>query len=290
MGLVAIAAAAAVGVAVGLLSGLVGIGGGVLIVPFLYFFFDHPQLSGVLVGEEMRTVLAHGTSLFVIVPTAARGAWVFHRSRLVEWRAALPIGFVAVVAATVGTRVALALPPELLEMLFGVLLIASGVRLALRRPERAADENAQELRIGWAPVVGTGVAVGLISSTLGVGGGMVAIPLLIHLIRVDIRRVAGTSVGIITITALAGVLSYVWAGAGAPGLPSGAVGFVHVPVGIAMFVGSVAAVRWGALLNQRLRPRALTLIFGGLFVVLGSRLVLLNGITLVGAVTRVRGA
>jgi uncharacterized membrane protein YfcA len=117
-----------VGLVVGLLSGLVGIGGGVLIVPFLYFFYDHPDLFGVLVQPESRTVLAHGTSLFAIMPTSVRGALAYHRVGLVEWRAVWPIGAASVAAAVLGARLATALPPELLKMLFGVLLVFSGAR------------------------------------------------------------------------------------------------------------------------------------------------------------------
>ncbi|MQA91497.1 MAG: TSUP family transporter [Gemmatimonas sp.] len=262
----------AVGVAVGLLSGLIGIGGGVLIVPFLYFFYARPDLFGVVVSPDAQVVLAHGTSLMVIVPTSIRGAWTYHRARLVEWRAVWPIGVVSIVAAFLSVRLAVSLPPETLRTGFGALLIFSGVRLILPRRERPGTVVSPDPEFGLARTILTGVLVGLMSALLGVGGGTIAIPLLIYLVRLEMRKVAATSMGIIAITATAGTLGYIVSGLGAPGLPPSSLGYVHVSAGLAMFTGALASVQWGANLNQKLRPRTLNLVFGVFFVVVGLRL------------------
>ncbi len=260
-----------VGVAVGLLSGLVGIGGGVLMVPFLYFFYDRPDLFGIVVAADARVVLAHGTSLLVIMPTSLRGALAYHRARLVEWRAVWPIGIAAAIAALVGSRLAVILPPEFLKTGFGTLLIASGVRMLF--PDRKAGTGEPgEPRLGLPSTIFTGSVVGLLSALLGVGGGTVAIPLLIYFHRLEVRKVAATSIAIIGLTAAAGSVGYMISGIGAPGLPSWTIGYVHLSAGIALLVGALASVRWGAALNQRMKPRTLTVIFGALFVILGLRL------------------
>lgn len=264
----------AVGLVVGIVSGLVGIGGGVLIVPFLYFFYDSPAIFGVHTPPDARIVLAHGTSLFVIVPTSLRGVLAYHRRGLVEWRAVWPIGIGSVLAAVAGARLALVLPPEMLRLGFGVFLVFSGVQLALRRgvPSRASA-GGEEPRL-WLPlVIGSGLLVGIFSALLGVGGGIIAIPILMYVVGIEVRRVAATSMGIIAITATAGSASYMVSGLGTAGLPPGSVGYVDVVTGLAMFLGAVASVRWGALLNQRLAPRTLALIFAVLFLLLGTRLV-----------------
>lgn len=239
-------------------------------VPFLYFFYDRPDLFGVIVSPESRVVLAHGTSLMVMIPTALRGAWTYHRAELVEWRAVVPIGLASMVAAFAAARLAATLPPEALKTGFGALLIVSGVRLMMpRRHPPAADA---EPRLSLARTTFTGLLVGVMSALLGVGGGTVAIPLLIYLLRVDLRKVAATSMGIVAITATAGTVGYVVSGLGQPGLPPFSLGYVHVSAGIAMFVGAVVSVRWGAAINQRARPRTLSLLFGAFFVVMGLRL------------------
>jgi uncharacterized protein len=270
----------AVGVAVGLLSGLVGIGGGVLIVPFLYFFYDRPDLFGVIVSPEARVVLAHGTSLFVIMPTAVRGALAFHRSGLVAWSAVWPIGAGSVVAALGGARLAAVLPPELLKSLFGTLLILSGVQLLFRKSAPPTDVVPEAPRLSLWVTFSVGLVVGLMSALLGVGGGIIAIPMLIYLVKLDIRQVAATSIGIIGLTASSGTIGYVLTGMGQPGLPPWSLGYVHVSAGLVMFLGAAFSVRWGAALNQRLKPRALAMMFGGLFVLLGLRLVGANLVAL----------
>jgi uncharacterized protein len=263
-----------VGLAVGIVSGLVGIGGGVLIVPFLYFFYGHPAIFGVDVLSDAQIVLAHGTSLFIIVPTSLRGALAFHRRGLVEWNAVWPIGLVSILAAMAGARLALELPPDLLRMTFGIFLLASGAQLVLRR--NAGDRGAaagEAPRLALPITIGSGVAIGLFSAILGVGGGIVAIPVLMYLVRLDVRRVAATSMGIIAITATAGTVSYMVSGFGAAGLPPLSIGYVDVATGIVMFIGAVISVRWGARLNQRLQPRTLALMFGALFLMIGLQLV-----------------
>jgi uncharacterized protein len=272
----------AIGLVVGLLSGLVGIGGGVLIVPFLYFFYDHAEIFGVVVDPASRVVLAHGTSLFVIMPTSLRGAIAYHRNNLVEWRAVWPIGIVSIGSAVLGTYLAMVLPDGLLKAGFGLLLIYSGVRLIQRRA-RVSEATPRQPRLSLPFTVPTGGVVGLFSALLGVGGGIVSIPLLMGLIRLEMRKVAATSIGIITITAAAGTLAYMWSGYGQPGLPPWSLGYVHLSAGLAMFTGSALSVGWGARLNQRMKPRTLLLLFAFLFFTIGLRLVWTNFQHLTGA-------
>ena len=276
MGLAAVLTIFVVGLAVGILSGLVGIGGGVLIVPFLYFFYGHPEWFGVPVAAGVAPVVAHATSLFVIVPTSLRGALAFHKARLVEWRAVWPIGIASVLAAVVGARVAIELPPPILKIAFGLLLIISALRLGRRRPGAQSEAPPRRLRLSLPVTAGVGTAVGLFSALLGVGGGVIAIPLLLGVVRVDVRRVAATSIGIIAITAAAGTLSYMISGWNRPDLPPWTIGYVHVAAGLAMFAGSVLSVGWGAALNQRLKPRMLSLLFAGLFFIIGVQLLVQN--------------
>lgn len=263
-----------IGLSAGILSGLVGIGGGVLIVPFLYFYYATPAFSGVFVRPEVATVVAHATSLFVIVPTSLRGAFAFHRARLVEWRVVWPIGAASVVAAALGAYLATHLPSPVLKISFGALLLVSGYRLAFGRLSEPG-ESRRELRLGLPITVGVGAATGLLSALLGVGGGIVAIPLLLHVVGVEMRRVAATSIGIIVLTSIAGTVSYMLSAA-TSGLPEWSVGYVDVAVGVVMFLGSVLSVRLGTLLNQRLDARVLSLLFAAIFALIGARLIVTN--------------
>ncbi|HSH45447.1 MAG TPA: sulfite exporter TauE/SafE family protein [Longimicrobiales bacterium] len=260
------------GLAIGFMSGLVGIGGGVLIVPLLYFFYGHPDWSGVGVAADLEAVVAHATSLFVILPTSALGAWTYHRVGAVAWRAALPIAGFSVVAAVLGSIVAPSLPGPVLKLAFGLLLVFSGARL-MRGPA-AVEEPAT--RSGLAVGAVSGLAIGFLSALLGVGGGIIAIPILVYMVGLGLEMVAATSIAIIMFTAAAGVISYAVAGLGTAGLPAGSVGYVHVMAGLPILAGSLLAVPVGARVNQRMDTRHLRILFGVLFLLLGLRLVIQN--------------
>jgi uncharacterized protein len=273
MTVAALLALAVVGCAVGFLAGLVGIGGGVLIVPFLYFFYGHAGWSGVSLPQELHATVAHATSLFIIVPTAVAGTLTYARARLVAWRAVWPIAAFSIASASVGAIVATRMPQEALRLGFGVFLLFTALQLV---SQRRGGSTRAEIRLGLPLAAVTGLLVGLLSALLGVGGGLVAIPLLLHVVRLDITEVAATSLAIVVVAATAGTLTYMVAGSGTVGLPAGSVGFVHVAAGLPMLPGAMLAARLGARLNQQLDPRALRLTFAALFVVLGARLVIGN--------------
>lgn len=266
-----------VGLAVGLLSGLIGIGGGVLIVPFLYFFYGHPGWSGMAVAPGLEAAVAHATSLFVIVPTSVRGTLSYHRAGLVAWRAALPVAAASVVSAVLGARMAQALPEDVLKLGFGVLLVYSGVQLLRGGDVRA--RHGEGRGVLWKSV-GTGLAVGLLSALLGVGGGLIAIPLLIYAVGIEMRQVAATSLAIVMFSATAGTAAYALSDPGGAGAPEGAVGYVHVLAGLPILAGSLVSVRWGAALNQRLPARRLRMLFAIAIILMGVRLVATNAAAL----------
>ncbi|MEJ2503646.1 MAG: sulfite exporter TauE/SafE family protein, partial [Gemmatimonadota bacterium] len=220
---------AAAGLLIGFLSGLVGIGGGVLIVPLLYFVYGHAGWGGVVIDPDLQAVVSHATSLFVIVPTAALGSLSYHRAGKVAWSAALPIAGVSIVAALVGTHVAAGIPAPVLKLGFALVLVGSGVRM-LRDGPAAGSPHPTFAPLAVAAVSGT--VVGLMSALLGVGGGIVAIPILIHLVGLPMDEVAATSLAIIMFTALAGATGYAVAGSGVAGLPAFSVGYVHLGAGL----------------------------------------------------------
>ncbi len=273
MTITALLALFGVGVVVGIISGLVGIGGGVLIVPFLYFFYAHPDWSGTNLPPGLMVAVAHATSLFIIVPTAIRGVVAYQRVGVVVWEAVLPIALAAILAAIAGARLALYLPGAWLQVAFGMLLIASAVQMA--RGYGVAAERRRR-RVTLPRTVATGVAVGLLSALLGVGGGVIAIPMLAYLIGLEVRQLAATSLAVIAFAALAGTVTYMLSGSNVAGLPPGSLGLVHLLAAVPILAGSLLAVGWGARLNQRLPARKLRWIFAIFFGGVGLQLLMEN--------------
>jgi uncharacterized protein len=272
--------ALAVGALTGWLSGLLGIGGGTVLVPFLYLLLANPEWTGVWVAAEHHAAVAHATSLAVIVPTAATGLLSFRRHGLVDWGVVVPLGLAAAAAAVVGAQLAAYLPGGLLKVLFGGLILWIGgtmVVAVVRHLARGAAEAAAFAPAGssairpGAALVGGGV-VGLLSALLGIGGGVVAVPILTRWARMDLHRVTAASIGIVTFAAPAGILSYAWAGRGVVGLPPWSLGYVALPLVAALTPGAMLLAPFGARLNRRLSVRALRGVFGVFLVAMGLRL------------------
>ncbi|HUF51149.1 MAG TPA: sulfite exporter TauE/SafE family protein [Longimicrobiales bacterium] len=273
MTLAALLALAAVGFAVGFVAGLVGIGGGVLIVPFLYFFYGHSPWSGMVLDPSLHGVVASATSLFIIIPTAAAGMATYARAGLVAWRPVLPIGVPAAAAAMLSALIAARIPAPLLKIFFGCFLLFTAAQLVGRSdvslPGRPERHNLVLSAL-------TGFAVGSFSALLGVGGGLVAIPLLMYVIRLDVARLAATSLAIVMFAATAGTVTYMVIGHGVPLLPRGYVGYVHIAAALPMIPGAMLAARWGAQVNQQMDATHLRWLFAALFLLMGLRIIFTN--------------
>ena len=262
----------AVGLLVGFAAGLIGIGGGVLIVPFLYFFYAHPSWAGFELAEALHATVAHATSLFVIVPTAAKGTLSYSKAGLIEWRVALPIAAASLVGGVIGARVAVMLPASVLKLGFGIFLIISATQLVLRR----GSSNGRPVSTNIFAIVVIGVLVGILSGMMGVGGGIIALPLLMYVLHVDVRRAAATSLAIVGFAATAGAVTYVLSGLMIAGRPPQSLGYIHVGAGIPILIGSFLSVKWGTTVNQRTNVRALRYIFATVFLILGIKFVVEN--------------
>ncbi|MCW3023419.1 MAG: rane protein [Conexibacter sp.] len=120
-----IIALVAFGVLTGILSGVLGVGGGIFMVPFLVLVIGLSQHA------------AQATSLLVVLPTAAVGSWALYRSKVGDPRMALRMGLVGMVGSVGGTALALSLPGHVLRIVFALLMVVVGVRLlrdAVRGP------------------------------------------------------------------------------------------------------------------------------------------------------------
>lgn len=257
-----------------MLSGLLGIGGGTILVPFLYWLMANPAWSGVHVEPELQATLAHATSLAVIVPSALSGFLAYRRAGVVDLTSLVPIGLAAAVAALIGAQVAVFLPGAFLKGAFGLLLLAIGFQV-LRGTSRPSGEREGLGVLRPAGALLGGAVIGMLSAILGIGGGVIAVPILVRWARMDLHRIAAASIGIILFAAPAGILSYMVAGQGVEGLPQGSVGFVSFPLAAAMIPGAVLMAPLGARLNQRLPVDTLRRLFALYLFGIGLRLVFL---------------
>jgi uncharacterized membrane protein YfcA len=181
-----------VGLLAGLLSGLFGVGGGTVIVPFLVLMLAFDQR------------LAAGTSLAAIVPTAAIGVISYAVHDSVAWIPALLLAAGAVVGAQIGTWMLPRVPLTVLRWAFVGFLAAVIVSLFIVIPSRDA-----ELALSWLTglaLVALGVATGVLSGLIGVGGGIVVVPALMVLFGTSDLVAKGTSLLMMIPTAVSGTI------------------------------------------------------------------------------------
>ncbi|HEX2089079.1 MAG TPA: sulfite exporter TauE/SafE family protein [Actinomycetota bacterium] len=187
--------AAGVGLLAGFLSGLFGVGGGILIVP------------GLVLLMRMNQRLAHGTSLAAIVPIAVAGVAGYALADAVDWTAGALLIVGAAAGTVVGTTALRVVPENWLRALFAAFLVLAAARLFLPVTQamgRGAIDPGAVMGL-----VGIGVLSGAVAGLLGVGGGIVIVPALVLLFSLPDPVAKGTSLLVIIPTGLIGTLSNV---------------------------------------------------------------------------------
>ncbi len=248
------------GAAAGVLAGLLGIGGGLVIVPALTFIL---RAQGVDVGIAAPVAVA--TSLGTMLLTSASAIWFHDRRGGIEWPAVARLGPAVAVGAAAGALLAAQLPGLTLARIFATLAFVIGLRMLLAvRPPRT--ERAPWPR-GW-PLVGP--LIGAVSALMGIGGGSFNVPYLARNGYPMVRAVAIASACGWPI-ALGGLAGFVVAGWGQTFLEH-AFGYIHIPALLIIGATGAAAAPLGVALAHRLPATLLKRVFGLLLILVAVRM------------------
>ncbi|MGD2073446.1 MAG: sulfite exporter TauE/SafE family protein [Gammaproteobacteria bacterium] len=256
---------AGLGLFAGAIAGLLGVGGGLIIVPILVALYT---LQGFPPASLVQ--LAVGTSLATIVFTALSSLGAHHRRGAVDWPVMAQLSAGIVLGAWLGGVLAHWMGGALLALAFGVFELLVAAQLSLGRPPAPHRTAPGRLRNGVA-----GVLIGALSALLGIGGGTLTVPYLVwH--NVGVHRAIGTSAACGLPIALVGALGFALAGRGAANLPAGSSGYIYWPAVAAISVTSVAAAPLGARLAHRLDQARLKRVFALFIGVLGVWMIARN--------------
>ncbi len=256
------AAYAGLGLVVGFVAGLLGVGGGLIIVPALILLL---QAQGLAPGIEPQ--LALGTSLASILFTSLSSVRAHHRRGAVDWPLLYRITPGVVVGTLAGALLAAQVSAHWLKLFFVAFLFYAAFQMWL--DFRPAPHRALPGRGGMTLA---GAVIGAVSSWVGIGGGTVSVPFMVwH--NVALHRAIATSAAIGFPIAVAGTAGYVLGGLGAEGRPPGSVGFVYLPALGGIVLGSVLTAPLGAHTAHRLPVRALKRVFALLLFTLALRMV-----------------
>ncbi|MGA9116128.1 MAG: sulfite exporter TauE/SafE family protein [Bacteroidota bacterium] len=254
----------AAGGAAGFLAGFFGVGGGILLVPVLLFYFASAGVS-----PDVATHMALGTSLLIVIFASLSSAVRYTQNGYVVWRAVGFIGAASVAGAWAGSRAAGMLEGDTLRQIFaGVVLLASG-RLLVER-EGAPREEKPNPHAGG--LVATGLATGAVSSLAGVGGGVFSIPIMYHFLGFPLKKALGTSSATIVLTAMAAGAGYVLNGWGNPLLPPRTLGYVDWLSALPVIAGTLPAARYGATVAHRTKSDILRKIYAVFLLVIAFRM------------------
>ena len=250
-----------IGAVAGVLAGLLGVGGGLVIVPVLLWLFTARGFDSSIVLH-----LAIGTSLATIIATSISSVRAHHRRGAVRWPLFLRLAPGIVVGALFGAWVADRIATAWLQRVFAAFVIAVGIQM-LANPRVTGHRNPPDT----PGLSGAGSVIGAMSALVGIGGGTLTGPFLMwH--RVPAVNAVATSSACGLPIAIAGTLGFVVMGWADPALPPGATGYLYWPAAAGIVAASVFTAPAGAWLAHRLPVPALKRAFAALLLLVGSRL------------------
>ncbi|MBV6631901.1 MAG: sulfite exporter TauE/SafE family protein [Alphaproteobacteria bacterium] len=267
--MVLLAGLTAAGLFAGLLAGLLGVGGGIVLVPVLF------ELYGVMgVADEVRMHSAIGTSLATIIATSISSIRAHKKRGSVDFsivRAWAP--FVAL-GAVAGGVIANFVSGEGLTAFFACLAMLVAINMALAPSHKPLRQGLP----GPVGSAGIGSTIGVVSSLMGIGGGTLSVPTMV-MCAVTPTTAVGTSSAIGLVIAIFGASSFAVNGFGSVGLPFGSVGYVNL-IGFALIVPlTMLAAPWGAKLAHALPGQRLKQVFACFLLIVAVRMIygLING-------------
>lgn len=249
------------GILAGLMAGLLGVGGGLILVPILVFLLPH---QGVADASVMPMALA--TSLASIFLTGISSAYAHHKRGAVLWITTWWLAPGLLIGAALGGILAVQLEARTLKIAVAVFCVLVAVQMLSGWPKPV-------IRIENRPARGplyslAGMVIGFVSSIVGIGGGSLTVPLLVTRGIAPVRAVASSSAcGIII--ALSSALTY---GSLSPttAVPAGTVGFVNVPVALLIALASMLAAPVGAKWAHKLSAVRLKQVFAGFLLLVAA--------------------
>jgi len=240
------------GACAGFLAGLLGIGGGMILVPFMIIVFNHQNFS-----QDIIVHMAIATGMTTILFTSLSAIWTHHKHGSINWQ--LVTGFTpGIIAGSFvgGSELFDAFNTGWLSLFFAVFIVYTSIQMFINKkpkPERDLP--------GKVGLFSYGAFSGALSSLLGAGGAFVTVPFMIWC-NVKPHIAMATSSGLGFPIALASTLGYIFGSYGRPDLPAGSFGFIYLPAVACIVATSIFTAPLGAKLARKLNVVELKRVFG----------------------------
>ncbi|HJV52351.1 MAG TPA: sulfite exporter TauE/SafE family protein [Noviherbaspirillum sp.] len=259
MDLSLVAGLLALGGAVGFAAGLLGIGGGMLLVPFMTMLFTAKRFP-----PEQIVHMAIATSLATIMFTSISSVRAHHARRAVLWHVVKLLAPGILIGSWIGPWIGARMNSTALALAFAVFVAFSGTQMLLDKKPHASRDLPQ------APgMFAAGGVIGVLAGLVGAGGGFVSVPFMTWC-NVRIHNAVATSAALGFPIALAGTLSNIYFGMKLPDMPPGSLGFVYLPALLVISLASVSTAPLGAKTAHSLPVKSLKKVFAVVLYSLAS--------------------
>ena len=250
-----------IGAIVGFLAGLLGIGGGMIMVPMLVFVFTAKGFP-----PEHMMHLALATSMGTILFTSLSSVRAHHRHGAVDWAVTRSMAPGVIAGGLLATLVAAYIPSRPLAIFFTWFMFYAALQMFFEVKPKPSRQLP-----GTAGLFGAGAAIGALSSVLAAGGAFLTIPFLARC-NVPLKRAIGTAAAVGFPIAAGGTAGYIVNGLRTPGLPEYNLGYIHVPALLLIVAASIPFAPVGARLAHRLPVKRLRIAFALMLLALAARM------------------
>ena len=263
MELIYIIALVLTGIVVGFAGGLLGVGGCFIMIPVQYWI-----LTSMGLDPGIAILIAFGTNLAVVLPTAISGAYGHNKKGAVAWNAAVTMGIAGFAGALVGGYIATLIPGQYLTALFGLVILLSAIRMLTAKPPAVDAKPVDDVVtfLLW------GIPLGLLSGIIGIGGGVLLIPVMVLVLHFKMHTAVGTSTALMIFTALGGTIAYIINGWGVAGLPAYSIGYVNLLQWALLAIPSIAMAQVGVRVAHKLPAKQLKYVFIAVMIYMGLKM------------------
>ena len=254
-----------IGIFVGVSAGLLGIGGGFFMVPLQYFL-----LTSMGIDSNLALRISIGTSLAVITPTALSGAYNHHQNLKNILKPGILLGIFGIIGGILGALTSSHLPSHILTIILGVSLVIVAINMFIDK-DSSLTNRFDNLKLSIYTASFFGTLVGFSSGLLGIGGGIILIPILVFFLDFSMRESVGISLIFIALTAFGAAATYIITGWGInPIIYS--LGYVNLVNFAVIAIFSIPTAYFSAKLVYKIPEKRLKQIFAIITLYLGIKL------------------
>ena len=250
------------GAFIGFFAGLLGLGGGMIMVPLLVFLFDAQHFASRYILH-----MALGTAMATIVFTSISSLWAHHRHGAVNWRIVRAITPGILVGTLLGSLLVGWISTKVLAVFFTAFVYFAATQMMLGLKPKPTRQLP-----GRSGMFAAGGIIGGVSSLVAAGGSVLSVPFM-TLCNIKLHQAIGTSSAIGFPIAVAGTLGYIATGLAAP-MPSYSLGFVYLPALAGVAIASILTAPLGAKMAHRLPVSTLRRIFAVILYILASKMLI----------------